>query len=70
MSYWLGYRVIELDGSNPGSKCLLGPFNSYEKAKEEKQKNRACDMEQTAVFTAESKIEAQSLLNNEKFSKL
>ncbi|MEH6555896.1 hypothetical protein [Pseudoalteromonas tetraodonis] len=68
--YWVGYRVIELDGSNPGSKCLLGPFDSYQSAKTEKERNRARDMEQTAVFTANSQEIAQSLLESEQFSRL
>lgn len=68
--YWVGYRVIGLDGSDPGSKCLLGPFNSYESAKKEKSKNRAIDMEQTAIFKAESEEKAKLLLKNESFSKL
>lgn len=68
--YWVGYRVIELDGSNPGSKCLLGPFDSYESAKKEKERNRARDMEQTAVFKAESRESAQSQLELEQFSRI
>jgi hypothetical protein len=68
--YWVGYRVIELDGSNPGSKCLLGPFDSYESAKKKTERNRERDMEQTAVFTAETKESAQALLDREQFSRL
>ncbi|MGE6342437.1 hypothetical protein [Psychrobacter sp. NPDC078929] len=68
--YWVGYRVIALDGSNPGSKCLLGPFNSYESAKKEKSKNRARDMEQTAIFKADSEEKAELLLKTEQFSRL
>jgi hypothetical protein len=67
MNYWFGYRVIELDGSNPGGKCLLGPFSSYEDAKEEKQNNRAKDIEQTAIFTAKSNSEAEVQLGKEPF---
>lgn len=68
--HWVGYRVIELDGSNPGSKCLLGPFDSYQSAKAEKESNRARDMEQTAVFTADSQEKAQVLLESEPFSRI
>lgn len=68
--YWVGYRVVALDGSNPGGKCLLGPFDTYEAAKNEKERNRARDMEQTAVFTAETKVAAQALLQTEQFSRL
>lgn len=68
--YWVGYRVIELDGSNPGKKCLLGPFDSYASAKKEKERNRAQDMEQTAIFKAESQESAQLKLEIETFSRL
>lgn len=68
--YWVGYRVVELDGSNPGSKCLLGPFDSYESAKKEKERNRARDMEQTAVFKADSQESARTQLEREQFSRL
>lgn len=68
--YWVGYRVVELDGSNPGSKCLLGPFDSYESAKKEKERNRARDMEQTAVFKADSQESAHTQLEREQFSRL
>lgn len=70
MNHWFGFRVIELDGSNPGNKCLSGPFSSYEEAKREKQRSRARDMEQTAIFTAQSKKEAEVMLENEPFSRL
>lgn len=68
--HWVGYRVVELDGSNPGRPCLLGPFNSYHEAKKAKEGNRARDMEHTAVFTADSKEEALELLQKEPFSRL
>lgn len=52
MEYWYGFRCIELDGSNLGSKCLEGPFSSYNEAKAHKQNARAKDMEHTAIFKA------------------
>lgn len=68
--YWVGYRVVDLDGSNPGSKCLLGPFDSYESAKKEKERNTARDMEQTAVFKAHSQESARTQLEREQFSRI
>lgn len=70
MKNWYGYRVVELDGSNPGSKCVEGPFDSYDAAKLHKQKMRAKDMEQTAIFMAQDQSEAEEMLNIEQFSKL
>ncbi len=70
MSYWFGFRVVEVDGSNPGSKCLEGPFTTYGEAKKVKETNRARDMEQTPIFPAESKIKAELQLEREIFSRL
>lgn len=70
MKYWYGFRVIELDGSNPGSKCLSESFNSYNEAKNSKQKSKARDMEHTRIFSTTSKGAAKEILLNEQFSKL
>jgi hypothetical protein len=70
MSYWYGYRVVELDSSNPGTKCISDPFQTYEDAKRDKQKNRASDMQHTAIFEAENKQQAMVQLEKETFSKL
>ncbi len=70
MKYWYGIRVIELDGSNPGHKLLSSGFSSYEKAKADRQRVRARDMEQTAVFRAENQVEAEELMHKEQFSRL
>ncbi len=70
MSYWFGYQAVELDGSNPGRKCLSEPFNSYEKAKLGKQKCKALDMLTTAVFQSDSKESAELQLKNENCSRL
>ncbi|MGO3057325.1 hypothetical protein ACT3R7_14310 [Halomonas sp. AOP43-A1-21] len=70
MKHWYGYRVIELDGSNPGIKCLSESFNTYEEAKRDKQKLKARDMEHTPIFKAESKADAEEKLQTEQFSRL
>ena len=70
MNYWYGYRVVELDGTNPGRKCLSGPFSTYDNAKLDKEKYRARDMEHTAIFSAESKESADSKLDSESFNRL
>lgn len=59
MEHWYGFRCVELDGSNPGKKCLEGPFSSYDDAKLHKQKARARDMEHTAIFKASSRLSAE-----------
>ena len=68
--HWFGFRVVELDGTNPGKKCLEGPFDSYSSAKVNKESNRARDMEQTRVFTADSEEIATSVMDKEQFSRL
>ncbi|TVK92314.1 hypothetical protein AYI83_19195 [Shewanella algae] len=70
MKYWYGYRVIELDGSNPGRKCLSAPFNTCEAAKINKQKTKARDMEQTPIFKAETRVDAELAMEKEPFSRL
>ena len=70
MKHWYGYRIIELDGSNPGRKCLSASFSTYEEAKHDKLKFKARDMEHTPIFKAESKANAEQTLQTEQFSRL
>jgi hypothetical protein len=70
MEHWYGFRCIELDGSNPGSKCLEGPFSSYNEAKAHKQNVCARDMEHTAIFQVDSKLSAEESMQSEPFNKL
>ncbi|KPZ66000.1 hypothetical protein AN394_04186 [Pseudoalteromonas sp. P1-26] len=61
---------MELDGSNPGRACISEPFNTYEAAKTSKQKLKARDMEQTSIFRAETKSDAELAMQKELFSRL
>ncbi|QUM75535.1 hypothetical protein HWV00_04400 [Moritella sp. 24] len=70
MKYWYGFRCVELDGTNPGHKCLEGPFTSYNEAKEHKKNMRARDMQHTPVFKAYSKLDAEGIMLAESFSRL
>lgn len=70
MKYWYGYRVIELDGTNPGIKCLSCGFLSYDHAKSIRQTLRARDMEFTAIFQATEKKDAKLMLEKKQFSRL
>ncbi|WP_017217187.1 hypothetical protein [Pseudoalteromonas sp. NJ631] len=70
MKYWFGFRCVDLDGRNPGSKILEGPFKSYDEAKAKKLALKAIDTESTLVFTAIDEPQARELMNTESFNKL
>ncbi len=70
MSYWFGYQIVELDGTNPGTKCLSEPFNTYEEAKLGKHKCKAPDMLTTAVFQSDTKESAEKQLKHENCNRL
>ncbi|MCF7498884.1 hypothetical protein [Pseudoalteromonas sp. L1] len=70
MKHWFGFRCVDLNGRNPGSKILEGPFESYDEAKAKKLALKAVDTESTSVFTATDEPQARELMNTESFNKL
>ena len=71
MKYWFGNRIYDPQiDKEPREASLYGPFNTYQDAKTQKEDERAQDMEQTEIFSAESKDEAHRVLETAQFSTL
>jgi hypothetical protein len=55
--WWFGFR--QTSPKPPGQAIACGPYESYEKAKAERQKSKAWDCEVSIPYSADSKDEAE-----------
>ena len=68
MYYWYGWRVFDkkLD-SEPTKKLLSIPCETYEEAKQERERLNAHDVEITSIFQADSRGMAEEKMELEEF---
>jgi hypothetical protein len=58
LKYWFGFRVIIPEP--PGEWIIIGPFDTYLKARIERDNTKAVDCEVTPPFVAETEEEAKT----------